>query len=61
MTNWNEIEAILGFTFSILIAALGAVLLVIAEDDPIASISGMVFAIIGSVWCGFYYAMLTGW
>ena len=61
MTNWNEIETILGLTFSILIAALGAILLVIAEDDALASISGMFFAILGSVGCGFYYAMLTGW
>lgn len=61
MTNWNEIETILGLTFSILIAALGVFLLVGPEDDTLASISGMAFAILGSVGCGFYYAMLTGW
>ena len=61
MTNWNEIEAILGLAFSILIVALGVFLLVTAKDDAFASISGIVFAILGSVWGRFYYAMLTGW
>ena len=61
MTNWNEIETILRLTFSILIAALGVILLVTAKDDALASIPGGVFAILGSVGCGYYYAMLTGW
>lgn len=46
---------------SILVAVLGAFLLVTAQDDALASISGMVFVILGSVWAGFYYAMLMGW
>ena len=49
---------ILGLILSIFVAVLGAFLLVTAKD---ASISGMAFAILGSVWAGFYYAMLMGW
>lgn len=52
---------IFGLILSIFVAVLGAFLLVTAKDDALASISGMVFAILGSVWAGFYYAMLTGW
>ena len=53
---------ILGLILSIFVAVLGAFLLVTAnKDDALASISGMIFAILGSVWAGFYYAMLMGW
>ena len=53
--------AILGLILSIFVAVSGAFLLVTAEDNALASILGMFFTIIGSVWAGFYYAMLTGW
>lgn len=53
--------AILGLILSIFVAMLGAVLLVTAKDDALASTLGMVFVIIGSVWARFYYAMLMGW
>ena len=52
---------ILGLILSIFVAVLGAFLLVTAKDDALASISGMVFVILCSVWAGFYYAMLMGW
>lgn len=52
---------ILGLILSIFVAVLGAFILVTAKDDALASISGMAFAILGSVWAGFYYAMLMGW
>ena len=52
---------ILGLILSIFVAVLGVFLLVTAKDDTLASISGMAFAILGSVWAGFYYATLTGW
>ena len=52
---------ILGLILGIFIAVSGAFLLVTAKDDALASISGMIFAILGSVWAGFYYAMLMGW
>jgi len=52
---------ILGLILSIFIAVLGVFLLVTAKDDTLASISGMVFAILSSVRAGFYYAMLMGW
>lgn len=52
---------ILGLILSIFVAVSGAFLLVTAKDDALASISGMVFVILGSVWAGFYYAMLMGW
>ena len=52
---------ILGLILSILVAVLGAFLLVTAKDNALASISGTVFAILGSMWGGFYYAMLMGW
>lgn len=52
---------ILGLILSIFVAVSSAVLLVTAKDDALASISGMVFAILGSMWAGFYYAMLMGW
>jgi hypothetical protein len=52
---------ILGLILSIFVAVSGAFLLVAAKDDALASISGMVFVIFGSVWAGFYYAMLMGW
>ena len=52
---------ILGLILSIFVAVSSAVLLAIGEDDALASISGMVFVILGSVWAGFYYAMLMGW
>lgn len=29
--------------------------------NSLASISGMIFAVLGFVWAGFYYAMLMGW
>ena len=58
MPNWYEI---LGLILSIFVAVSGAFLLVTAKDDALASISGTVFAILGSVWAGFYYAMLMGW
>lgn len=41
---------ILGLILSIFVAVLGAFLLVTAKDDALASISGMVFAILGP--CG---------
>lgn len=50
-----------GLILSILVAVSSAVLLVTAKDDALASISGMVFTILGSMWAGFYYAMLMGW
>lgn len=49
------------FALSIFAAVLGVFLLATAKDDALASISGMVFVILGSVWAGFYYAMLMGW
>lgn len=52
---------ILGLILSIFVAVLGAFLLVTAKDDALARISGMAFVILGSVWAGFYYAMLMGW
>lgn len=52
---------ILGFILSIFVAVSGVFLLVAAKGDALASISGMVFVILGSVWAGFYYAMLMGW
>lgn len=52
---------ILGLILSILVVVSGALLLVTAKDDALASISGMVFVILGSVCVGFYYAMLMGW
>lgn len=52
---------ILGLILSIFVAGLGAFLLVTAKDNALASISGTVFVILGSLWAGFYYAMLTGW
>lgn len=52
---------ILGPILSIFVAVSGAFLLVTAKDDALASISGMIFAILGSMWAGFYYAMLMGW
>lgn len=52
---------ILGLILSIFVAVLGVFLLVTAKDDALASISGMVFVILGPMWAGFYYAMLTGW
>lgn len=52
---------ILGLILSIFVAVSGAFLLVTAKDDALASISGIFFVILGSVWAGFYYATLTGW
>ena len=52
---------ILGPILSIFVAVLGGFLLVTAKDDALASISGRVFTILGSVGVGFYYAMLMGW
>lgn len=52
---------ILAFIFPIFLAALGIFLLVMGRDDALANISGMGFVILGSVWAGFYYAMLMGW
>lgn len=52
---------ILGLILTIFVAVSGAFLLVTAKDNALASISGMVFTILGSVWAGFYYAMLVGW
>lgn len=52
---------ILGLILYIFVAVLGACLLVTAKDDALASISGMVFAILGLVWVGVYCAMLMGW
>lgn len=53
--------AILGLFLSIFIAVSGAFLLATAKDDALASISGMVFAIFGSMWCVVYSATLMGW
>ena len=50
-----------GLILSIFVAVSGAFLLATAKDDTLASISGMVFTILGSMWAGFYYAMLMGW
>lgn len=52
---------ILGLILCIFVAVLGACLLVTAKDDALASISGIAFVILGSVWAVFYYAMLMGW
>lgn len=52
---------ILGLILCIFVAVLGACLLVTAKDDALASIPGIVFVILGSVWAVFYYAMLMGW
>lgn len=52
---------ILGLILSIFVDVLGAFLLVTAKDDALASISGTVFAIFGSMWARFYYAMLMDW
>lgn len=52
---------ILGLILSIFVAVSGGFLLVTAKDDALASISGMVFAILGSMWVVLYYAMLMGW
>lgn len=52
---------ILGLILSTFVAVSGTFLLVTAKDDALASISGMVFGILGFVWAGFYYAMLMGW
>lgn len=52
---------ILGLILSIFVAVSGAFLLVTAKDDALASISGMVFAILGPMWVVLYYAMLMGW
>lgn len=52
---------IFGLILCIFVAVSGACLLVTAKDDALASISGIVFVILGSVWAGFYYAMLMGW
>ena len=51
---------ILGLILSIFVAVSGAFLLATAEDDTFASISGMVFAILGFVWAGVYYGILMG-
>lgn len=45
----------------LILGVFGAVLLVTAKDDVLASTPGIAFIILGSVWAGFYYAMLTGW
>lgn len=52
---------IFGLILCIFVAVLGACLLVTAKDDALASISGIAFVILGSVWAVFYYAMLMGW
>ena len=52
---------ILGLILSIFLAVSGAFLLVTAKDDALASISGMAFAILGSMGAVIYYAMLMGW
>ena len=52
---------ILGLILGIFVAVSGAFLLVTAKDSVLASILGMVFAILSSVGVGFYYAMLMGW
>ena len=52
---------ILGLILSILVAVSGAYLLATAKNDALASITGTIFAILGSIWAGFYYAMLMGW
>ena len=53
--------AILGLILNIFVAVSGIFLLVTAEDDALASILGIVFAILCSVGVGFYYAMLMSW
>lgn len=45
---------------SIFVAVPAAFPLVTAKDDTLASISGMVFVILSSVWAVVYYAMLMG-
>ena len=52
---------ILGLILNIFVAVSGAFLLVTAKDDARARISGMVFAIHGSMWAVIYCAMLMGW
>ena len=46
---------------SIFVAVSVAFLLVTAKDDALASISGMVSVILGSMRAGTYDAMLMGW
>lgn len=50
-----------GLILTIFVAVSGAFLLVTAKDDALASILGMVFAILGSLWAVLYFAMLMGW
>lgn len=52
---------ILGLIFNTFVAVSGVFLLVTAKDDARASISGMLFAIFGSMWAVYYHAMLMGW
>ena len=52
---------ILGLILSIFVTGLGGFLLVTARDDALGRTSGTVFVILGPMWAGFYYAMLTGW
>lgn len=52
---------IFGLILSIFVAVSGAFLLVTAKKDALASILGTAFSILGSMWAGFCYAMLTGW
>lgn len=48
---------ILGLILSIFVAVSGAILLVTAKDDALASILGMAFVIFGCMWAGAYYAI----
>lgn len=52
---------IVGFIACIITLGLGVALLVIAKNDVVVTILGLVSAILGATWAGFYYAMLMGW
>lgn len=54
-------DILLAFLLSILVAALAAYLLATAGDDGLARITGMVFIFPGSMWAGYYFALLMGW
>ena len=49
------------FILCIIMAAIGVVLLVAGKDNALANISGVTSLLLGAVWGGFYFAMLTSW
>lgn len=54
-------DILLAFLLSILVATLVPFLLATAGDDGLARITGMVFVFLGSMWAGYYFALLMGW